>query len=303
MKTLNKIFAGMLIASVAFGFFGCSDEPEEDENLVVSFSETGTSEKTITMSAPSEYDGETVYIAYTIDGSTPEVGFNSSEYQKLVTAEKTAEEIKAAYGSYLDFGTADLYDADNKPTFNSTTTITARAFYIKKTTGKVTQGATAQTYTVTISTSSTGASTTVKDTVPTSEVTFNLASTANSISTKYFDTSSTDVFKYGDKTAYYQTQFSWKGTGKGNWYLYMREVGGGMIKNGSNTFIAKGTYTGSAFDTKSVSEITAGDVKLKNNNGSTENTITITNNKSFTLKVNGVDTSGSYSDVYVGDAK
>ncbi|WP_191016811.1 FN3 associated domain-containing protein [Treponema zioleckii] len=293
MKALNKIFAGMLMATAAFGFFGCSDETE-DENLVVEFTVSGSdsdSSRTVTLTKPEGYEDKDVQIIYTLDESTPEVTFNQANYT-AGTNQEVAE--------YIDYGTASLYDSPI--TVTSTVTINAYAFYIDTTNQKCVKSGDWSTKKVTVA-STTGASTTVSDSIPSTAVTFNLASTGNSITTKYFDTSNTNVFKYGDKNAYYQTQFSWKGTGKGNWYLYMREVGGGMIKNGSDTFIAKGTYSGTAFDKKSVSEITPGEVKLVNSTGSTENTITIANDNSFTLKVNGVNGSGSYSDVYVGDAK
>ena len=82
MKSLKKIFAGMFVAAAAFGFFGCSDEPEEDESLVVSI--TGN-QNIVTIAAPDEYDGKDVKIVYTIDGTEPSVRLNSSKTDVDVT--------------------------------------------------------------------------------------------------------------------------------------------------------------------------------------------------------------------------
>ena len=87
----------------------------------------------------------------------------------------------------------------------------------------------------------------------------------------------------------------------------MREVGGGVIANGSNKFIAKGTYTGSAFDKNSATEIQTGDshkLTLKNEGGTTETEIVIAEDKSFSLKVGGVESAAiSSTGAFVGDAK
>ncbi|WP_406032393.1 FN3 associated domain-containing protein [Treponema saccharophilum] len=282
MKSLKKIFAGMFVAAAAFGFFGCSDEPEEDESLVVSI--TGN-QNIVTIAAPDEYDGKDVKIVYTIDGTEPSVKLNSS---------KTDVEV-----------TGNVYSDPFEITEN--TTIKARGYYFDSAAKTFYQGPVATSAVAYKENSSSNTDTAASATPPTSAVTFKMASTGNSNTVKYFDTANSAVFKYGDKNAYYQIQFSWKGTSKGNWYLYMREVGGGVIANGSNKFIAKGTYTGSAFDKNSATEIQTGDshkLTLINEGGSTETEIVIAEDKSFSLKVGGVESAAiSSTGAFVGDAK
>ncbi len=282
MKSLKKIFAGMFVAAAAFGFFGCSDEPEEDESLVVSI--TGN-QNIVTIAAPDEYDGKDVKIVYTIDGTEPSVRLNSS---------KTDVDV-----------TGTVYSDPFEITEN--TTIKARGYYFDSAAKTFYQGPVATSAVAYTENSSSNTDTTASATPPTSAVTFKMASTGNSNTVKYFDTANSAVFKYGEKNAYYQIQFSWKGTSKGNWYLYMREVGGGVIANGSNKFIAKGTYTGSAFDKNSATEIQTGDshkLTLKNEGGTTETEIVIAEDKSFSLKVGGVESAAiSSTGAFVGDAK
>lgn len=282
MKSLKKIFAGMFVAVAAFGFFGCSDEPEEDESLVVSI--TGN-QNIVTIAAPDEYDGKDVKIVYTIDGTEPSVRLNSS---------KTDVDV-----------TGTVYSDPFEITEN--TTIKARGYYFDSAAKTFYQGPVATSAVDYTENSSSNTDKVASATPPTSAVTFKMASTGNSNTVKYFDTANSAVFKYGEKNAYYQIQFSWKGTSKGNWYLYMREVGGGVIANGSNKFIAKGTYTGSAFDKNSATEIQTGDshkLTLVNEGGSTETEIVIAEDKSFSLKVGGVESAAiSSTGAYVGDAK
>ena len=67
MKNIKKIFAGMLVATAAFGFFGCSDS-EDDEDCTVAISVTGSdSEKKVTIAIDSEgdYSGKDTHIIYT----------------------------------------------------------------------------------------------------------------------------------------------------------------------------------------------------------------------------------------------
>lgn len=282
MKSLKKIFAGMFVAVAAFGFFGCSDEPEEDESLVVSI--TGN-QNIVTIAAPDEYDGKDVKIVYTIDGTEPSVRLNSS---------KTDVDV-----------TGTVYSDPFEITEN--TTIKARGYYFDSAAKTFYQGPVATSAVDYTENSSSNTDKVASATPPTSAVTFKMASSGNSNTVKYFDTANSAVFKYGDKNAYYQIQFSWKGTSKGNWYLYMREVGGGVIANGSNKFIAKGTYTGSAFDKNSATEIQTGDshkLTLVNEGGTTETEIVIAEDKSFSLKVGGVESTAiSSTGAFVGDAK
>lgn len=282
MKSLKKIFAGMFVAVAAFGFFGCSDEPEEDESLVVSI--TGN-QNIVTIAAPDEYDGKDVKIVYTIDGTEPSVRLNSS---------KTDVDV-----------TGTVYSDPFEITEN--TTIKARGYYFDSAAKTFYQGPVATSAVDYTENSSSNTDKVASATPPTSAVTFKMASSGNSNTVKYFDTANSAVFKYGEKNAYYQIQFSWKGTSKGNWYLYMREVGGGVIANGSNKFIAKGTYTGSAFDKNSATEIQTGDshkLTLKNEGGTTETEIVIAEDKSFSLKVGGVESAAiSSTGAFVGDAK
>lgn len=282
MKSLKKIFAGMFVAAAAFGFFGCSDEPEEDESLVVSI--TGN-QNIVTIAAPDEYDGKDVKIVYTIDGTEPSVRLNSSKTDVDVTGTEYSDPFE----------------------ITENTTIKARGYYFDSAAKTFYQGPVATSAVAYTENSSSNTDTTASATPPTSAVTFKMASTGNSNTVKYFDTANSAVFKYGEKNAYYQIQFSWKGTSKGNWYLYMREVGGGVIANGSNKFIAKGTYTGSAFDKNSATEIQTGDshkLTLKNEGGTTETEIVIAEDKSFSLKVGGVESAAiSSTGAFVGDAK
>lgn len=282
MKSLKKIFAGMFVAVAAFGFFGCSDEPEEDESLVVSI--TGN-QNIVTIAAPDEYDGKDVKIVYTIDGTEPSVRLNSS---------KTDVDV-----------TGTVYSDPFEITEN--TTIKARGYYFDSAAKTFYQGPVATSAVDYTENSSSNTDKVASATPPTEAVTFKMASTGNSNTVKYFDTANSAVFKYGEKNAYYQIQFSWKGTSKGNWYLYMREVGGGVIANGSTKFIAKGTYTGSAFDKNSATEIQTGDshkLTLVNEGGTTETEIVIAEDKSFSLKVGGVESTAiSSTGAFVGDAK
>lgn len=259
MKNIKKIFAGMLVATAAFGFFGCSDDTEEDDELVVSFSESGTTEKEITMTAPANYDAYDVHIAYTIDGSTPDVKFDSTAYNTVVTEEGSTntDKILARYLEYFDYGTADIYSSENKPTFDTSVTITAIAFYVNPTGDngkpKAVKGSSAQTYTVSIADSVVTA--TASDTNANGG-TFKLSKSGNTNMIHYFDTSDAPFDSGSYKNCYYQIQFSYKGNGKGNWYLYVRQAGSGTLVNptalGFTTtttkYVANGTYKSTAFD-------------------------------------------------------
>lgn len=299
MKNIKKIFAGMLVATAAFGFFGCSDDTEEDDELVVSFSESGTTEKEITMTAPANYDAYDVHIAYTIDGSTPDVKFDSTAYNTVVTEEGSTntDKILARYLGYFDYGTADIYSSENKPKFDTSVTITAIAFYVNPTGDngkpKAVKGSSAQTYTVSIE----GKAETVdSDANKSGTLNFNLASSGNTNMIHYFDTSAS-TFKMGTyDNCYYQIQFSYKGASKGNWYLYVRQAGSGTllaptvfgITTSTSKFVAQGTYTGYCFkDSKGA--VSDGALTLyKKDSISVWKTVDVVNSSdssSFTLEV------------------
>ena len=288
MKNIKKIFAGMLVATAAFGFFGCSDDPEEDENLVVSI--TGN-QNIVTIAAPDEYDGQDVKLIYTIDGTEPKAVLNTDKTDVTVTG--------TAYTAPFEI--------------SETVTVKARGYYYDSTSKTFYQGPVAeQSVTFAESTTvSTDATTSTATGASSGKFEFTLASTGNSNTVHYFDTSASNVFKLNDDypNAYYQIQFSWKGTGKGNWYLYMRDVNKGLIKNsdGSTSFLAKGTYTGDCFDASNGS-VANGDLTLTNTDNTT-GSVTITENKKFTLYVNNsgaaseanaTDTLGTFT---VSDAK
>ena len=192
-------------------------------------------------------------------------------------------------------------------------TVKARGYYYDSTSKTFYQGPVAeQSVTYADSTAvTTDATTSTATGASSGKFEFTLASTGNSNTVHYFDTSASNVFKLNDDypNAYYQIQFSWKGNGKGNWYLYMRDVNNGLIKNeaGSTSFLAKGTYTGDCFNASNGS-VANGDLTLTNTDNTT-GTVTITDNTKFTLYVNNsgaatesiaTDTLGTLS---VSDAK
>lgn len=295
MKNLKKLFAGVLSVATAFMFFGCSDT-EEDDDLVVTINADGTAESTsrnITMTYPTEYDGKKVYIAYTLDGSDPQVTFNASKYSE--TAEMT---------EYFDYGSASLYEGEFS--VSESVTIKAKAFYINgdtaSTSTKAAMGPVA-TKEVKVKSSITVSEDTEEVAPVSGKYTFKIASTGNQLYTHYFDTSAGTLFKWGDyEHCYYQIQFSYTKAGAGNWYLYVRQVGNAKTIPASNgeKFVAQGTYTGENFDDKKADIVKDGKITLsctvgeKNYGG--DYTIT---NKAFTMKVSG----DAESAVTVGDAK
>ncbi len=287
MKSLKKILAAGTLIAAAFGFFGCSDtEDDEDCTVAITVTDTSSTVKTVTIAIDSvgDYSGKDTHIIYTTDGSDPDVTYDA-------TATSTY---------YADYGTADVYSA--AITFTEATTIKARAFYIENATCQRGPIATKEiTFTTSEDTSTaTGTANGSFD--------FIMASSGNSNTTHYFDTSSTNVFALDSTNThvYYQTQFSWKGSGKGNWYLYMRDKNNGLIKDSSNntTFVAKGTYTGSCFDSTSVTP-SAGTLTLTTSDNSYEGTAAVALNSDskyqFTLKVN--NSTSAATGVTVGDAK
>lgn len=114
---------------------------------------------------------------------------------------------------------------------------------------------------------------------------FNIASTGNTNTLHYYDTSSTNIFSYENDgenydNCYYQFQFSYKSKGQGKWYLYMRSGSKVLSYNDDNSdswgkvFIAYGTYTGNCFDASDAS-VTAGELKLFTQKGNDWATINI----------------------------
>lgn len=283
MKNLKKILGGALVAVAAFGFFGCSDEPEEDENLVVSIT---AYQNYVTIAAPDSYDGKDVKIVYTTDGTEPSVKLNSTKTDVEVTG--------TAYSDPFEI--------------TETKTVKARGYYFDSTAKTFYQGPVA-TATATYSESTTVSGATTANTATgasSGNFTFKLASTGNSNTVHYFDTYTSNVFKLNDDypNAYYQTQFSWKGNGKGNWYLYMRDVNNGLIKSadGSTAFVAKGTYTGGCFNSNSVNSVANGTLTLTNSDNST-GTVTVENNQFVMYVENSAAASNAIGTVTVSDAK
>jgi len=307
MKNLKKIFAGLLMATAAFGFFGCStDDSEEDEGLTISFTESGTSTKTVTMKAESEKSGDAdVYILYTLDGSEPKVDFAEGK-SKADLVGKTGNEVLGV----LEYGSASRIASGDSITISETTKITARAFYIVTTDSKPLKTGPLATQDVTVTSSSTAAASADN---ATGAQTFKLAQTGNTNTTHYFDTSDKpfpytyDGTKY--EKCYYQIQFSWKGAGKGNWYLYVREIGKaapiGNKTEGTN-FLAKGVYTGDCFN-DSKGTVTDGTLTLNTLKGNSFGTATITGSSdspSFEISIdsNTANTNGNVAQA-INDAK
>lgn len=298
MKSLKKLFTTFLIVTSALMFFGCNLFPEEDEELTVDFVVTGTTSKTVKMTASSsKQNGNDVYIIYTIDGSEPKVTMELDVSQnELDRAAGNPDKIR----EYVNYGTAEFIESGKSITVAETTTIKAIAFYIISKdlkplkTGPVTE----QEITVAGSPSS-NKPTDSKDN-QTGTLTFKLASTGNTNRTHYFDTSN-KTFKYtlnGNEYAncYYQFQFSYKGSGKGNWYLYVRQLGNGKpIANteGTTNFLARGVYESSCFDATD-GKVADGTLTLKTLKGNDFGKATVSND-SFSLKIDGDTASATYT--------
>lgn len=291
MRAIKKILAGMIIATAVFGFFGCSDSgTEEDSGLETIIMADGFSTSTsrkVTMKASSDGAfGLKIYTVYTLDGSMPELKFQKDVWSADGSPALSLSNIR----KYVDYGTAELYE---KPiTLTETTKINAISFYMVVTdilpfkTGPI---ASAE---VVVKTDVSGI-----DDAPapqTGNLTFKLASTGNTITTHYFDTSDNPfVYTYNGNTyehCYYQFQFSWKGTSKGNWYLYVRQLGksnpiGYVSADGkSNTnFLAKGVYEGPCLNSND-GTVTDGVLVLKTLKGNDFGTATISSN-SFALAI------------------
>lgn len=257
MKSIKKIFAGLLMATAAFGFFGCSDD-SEDENLTIEISAPVTgSSATVTLIPSYEVTG----IIYTTDGTEPSARYDASEENKVKLV-------------------GEIYNAPF--TVNETTTIKAVGYVLDAVAGKVTYGVVA-TKLVEIGIKTTNGAATIKGGNDNNSYEFLVAESGNSNINHYFDTSANKfTYKYGDQEyqdAYYQIQFTWKGTGTGNWYLYAK-TGATTIKDTDNAtaFIARGTYTGSCFDASN-GNIVTGDLVLKTAKGNVWNNVSVTNNE------------------------
>ncbi|MBO4404410.1 MAG: hypothetical protein J5780_03660 [Treponema sp.] len=275
MKMLKKICTVIAALSLAFGLASCTNI-QEDEDLIISIEQDGT---VVTLTAPSEYEGNNfkVFIIYTLDGTEPSVSnFNSEAYAANNGADKGEPDNWVSKNGEIckglvvvDFGTGD------------SVTIKAKGFYVDEsdpTSLALMTGPVASKVLTKPSVSGSSAQTPAADGQKSGKFTFNLTDTGNSNTTHYFDTSKTNIFKFNDDypNVYYQTQFSWKGNGKGNWYLYMRDVNKGLIKNNASAaFVAKGTYTGACFDSSS-GAVTAGELTLLNEAGTETDKVTVT---------------------------
>ncbi|MCR4955026.1 MAG: hypothetical protein K6A43_13240 [Treponema sp.] len=304
MKKNLKIGAlAVLSAFIAFSFFSCEGllggKTRTDSKLEVNFSATGDTTSTtrkVTMTAPDKYDSLDVYIVYTTDGTEPGIEFNKDAYT-AASLEGDANIVE-----YIDYGSAILYK--EPVSFSSSAIIKAIAFYVKNET--VYKGTLSE-YELTVKATQTDS---IKDTGTVSGIfDFNLATTGNTNATHYYDTSSSNLFKWGEyEHCYYQIQFTVKQKGKGKWYLYVRQLGNASpMKNstGDTAFVAFGDYTGHCFDDYSkIDGIVAGDIVLSCTAGakSYEGTVSISKDGSasgFSMKVNG--TYGSA--ISVGDEK
>lgn len=285
-KSFNKFFTGLLIVASALMFFGCNLFPEEDKALTVDFAVSGTTTKTVKMTASSSNQkGNEVYVVYTIDGSIPtvkmELGVSPNELDR-------ADEEKIR--KYVNYGTAEFIKSGDSITITESTEINAIAFYIISTDIKPLKTGPVSTKEIKIASSITPDSITDNAANQTGKLTFNLAKSGNSMSTHYFDTSDSP-FKYSYKGTeydhcYYQIQFSYKGAGKGNWYLYVRQIGNskpiGNADAGTN-FLAYGVYTGACFNSASLTAAD-GELTLNTLKGNQFGKVNVTNN-SFDLTI------------------
>lgn len=251
MKKFGKILSGLIVAAAAAAMFSCKNDTEEDANLVVSFSaETKEGAKEITMSAPASYEDYEIYIAYTIDGTEPDVKFDSAACEEAGLSPITKAKLKEHFSTIFDYGTAMIYNVSKKPTFESPVVIKARAFYFNHLDQNVVKGAECQTYNVEFeSTASTNADDANNAVGP---LTFKLSKSGNSNSTYYYDTSDKPFTYNGNEHCYYQIQFSYKANGRGNWYLFIRQLNSAKVikssENNVKSYVANGTYSSKAFD-------------------------------------------------------
>lgn len=286
MKSIKKIFAGLLMATAAFGFFGCADS-EGDDELTVAFEESGTTEKTVKMTASSSKMGDNeVYIVYTTNGDEPTVKFEAGK-GKADLATVTDEKGLLAL---IDYGTADFVKSGESITLKDSAVVKAKAFYVVKTDNDPLKTGPLSTKEITITPDTTGV--TDSDENKSGNLSFKLTKTGNSFSTHYYDTSA-NTFKYGEtEHCYFQFQFSTKANGSGNWYLYIRQLGASapIVSEAGTKFVAKGTFEGSCFNKTEVTE--ERELKLKYVNAKTKEetdfaTVNVSagNDSSFTFNV------------------
>lgn len=278
-KSIRKILTGIFVAGTALLLSGCYFLPKEDESLKVDFRVSGKTTKAVTMNASSDnISGKEVYIIYTLDDSEPEITLKPSvDMNDLARAnEKTIRKL-------VNYGSAELIKSGETIDITETTTIKAKAFYILA--EDLNPLWTSKLFEKTISFEEKDTSNiTDNSNNATGNLNFKIASSGNSYSTHYFDSSSNPfTYSYGGETyehCYYQFQFSWTGKDTGNWYLYVRKIGQskpiGNAELGTN-FLARGKYTGPCFNDSS-KEASDGVLVLKTNRDRNFATINIASN-------------------------
>ena len=275
MKMIKKLAAVLTAAALVFGVTSCADVTE-DENLELSISQNST---IVSIDYPDDYDGMEVTVVYNI-GTEPSVDFKAETADILIGKKYTGPFSVSFDGAGSD-----------------SVTVYARAFYKNEETGKYSMGPLASKV-ITKNASQTVPSNYATTGTKEGLFEFRLSETGNSNTTHYFDTSSTNVFELdGTFTkVYYQIQFSWKGKGKGNWYLYMRDVNQGLIKgaDGTTSFVATGSYTGSCFDASNGS-VAAGALKLAG--GTQDVIVNTTGTPHFYMNVNASTVSVSSGNI------
>lgn len=302
---LRKILLGgaaAVLALSSFAFLSCSTDSEEDDELIVSINPTYNSDKssatvTMTLSETTYGDSSTkVYIAYTTDGSEPTVEIASGADLTKVTSSTSISDLK----QYVNYGSADIYETSL--TFKEDTTINAEAFYISG--GKLYHGPIATKAVDVTETTDTTTSTSKLSTDGSAyddNMKFSIASSGNSYSIHYFDTSSYRTFTYTDTTngnttydnCYYQIQFSYKKDGAGNWYMYIRKVGQQAPIGNSTTgtkYLVSGTYSsdstmGSVFDKRASDSVNDGTFTLLDNGEATFASNVSMSKNTFTLPI------------------
>ena len=88
--------------------------------------------RNVTISIPDSYKDKDVEIIYTLDGSQPEITFNKTDFQASKTKWGLDNINSITIAAYVDYGTAILYEENQKITLSETTTINAIAFYVDK---------------------------------------------------------------------------------------------------------------------------------------------------------------------------
>lgn len=308
MKSLRKFLLGgaVFLALSSFAFLSCSTDDSEDDDLTVKIEETNHNSYATTVSmSPSDstYGGADtkIYIVYTTDGSEPSVSsVKDADLSKAASA-TTLDELK----DYINWGDAIIYESDI--TISKTTTINAKAFYIANNTFYYGVNST-KTITITQSSSSSTSSSSDSDSNAYGDLTFSLASSGNSLSTHYFG-SPDKTFTYTDSTdgknteyehCYYQFQFSYKANTKGNWFLYIRQIGrqkpiGNSISG--KTYLTSGTYTSTdgVFDGKKSDSVVDGKFTMLDLNSAAFASDVPMKDSSFTLNISSdvKDTTGT----------